>query len=842
MLSDKDIKKKYKPVFRSDPEKYYPTDVLRTEGFVRKICSTCEIPFWSVDINRQVCGDPACNGEEGFSFIGKSPAKEPLSYAETWKKFKKMFEGFGYTPIKRYPVVARWNPTMEYTNASIAAFQPYVVSGEIKPPAERLTIPQFCMRFNDIDNVGITGSHCTGFVMVGQLQFVPPERWNQNEAFRHMFEWNTKGLGLKKEHMTFHEDAWAGGGNLGCCMEFFSGNAELWNQVYMLYEQTPSGVKDLKMKVLDMGLGLERNAWFTQGTNTIYDAIMPETLSKILKIVNFDFDRELQRKFVPYGGMLNLDEVESINLAWEAVSKQVGYPVNEIKKHILPLAAVYSVAEHSRSLLFAMNDGALPSNVGGGYNLRILLRRMLGFLEQYKWNIDPRELLAWHAKELKPIFPELTENLDNIGKILDVEKAKFKTTRQKASHIIKRILEKEEEVSEDKLIQLYDSNGISPELLKEEAKKQGKKIHVPEGFYAMVAEKHGTSIRIAKAKETHYDLHDIPHTKPMYFDDWKKSQWVSKCVKVVDNYVILDQTYFYPTSGGQDHDLGSMNGQLVVTIIKQGPFILHLLDSTPAMKEGDVVNCGLNFDRRLQLTQHHTSTHIIGAAARELLGHHINQAGARKTVEKAHIDITHYESLSEQDIEAIEKRANEIVQESIPIVKGFEAREDAERKYGVTIYQGGVAPGKELRIVNITGLDVQACGGTHLDNTREAELIKILKTAKIQDGIVRLIFAAGKAAKQYLQQDADLLAECAALLGCEKNQVYGRAMELFTKWKKVKKLRKKGKDVEPGMLKLSSTDTVAKSETDILGMTLEALKTQAEHLVKTIKRFQSELK
>src|SRR3989338_6285807 len=120
MLPDKEIKQKYKPIFWKNPEKYYSTAVLKEEGFHIGICTKCKKPFWST-INRTVCGDPACSGE-GFAFIGKSPAQNTLSYVDVWKQFSKMFQKFGYTPVQRYPSVARWNPTMEYTNASIVGF------------------------------------------------------------------------------------------------------------------------------------------------------------------------------------------------------------------------------------------------------------------------------------------------------------------------------------------------------------------------------------------------------------------------------------------------------------------------------------------------------------------------------------------------------------------------------------------------------------------------------------------------------------------------------------------------------------------------------------------------
>lgn len=364
MLSDKELKKKYLPIFSKNPEKYYPIKVLKEEGFSRNKCSKCGTMFWGTDNSRTLCGDPACNPKESFGFIGKSPAKNKLEYQEVWHKFSKMFKGFGYTPIKRYPIVARWNPTMDFTNASIAAFQPYVVSGEASPPANSLVIPQFCFRTVDIDNVGITGAHHTVFNMIGQHQFVPQKEWDQDKAFRHIHSWLKEGLGLSNDDLTYHEDSWAGGGNFGCSMEFFSKGCELGNQVYMMYEQTETGVNDLKLKVLDMGAGMERIAWFTQGTNTIYDAVFPHVMKKILSSTSLKYDKKIIQNYVPHAGLLNIDEVGDIKKAWDEVAKKVGIDVKTLRNTVLPLAGAYSIAEHARSLLILLSDGALPSNTG----------------------------------------------------------------------------------------------------------------------------------------------------------------------------------------------------------------------------------------------------------------------------------------------------------------------------------------------------------------------------------------------------------------------------------------------------------------------------------------------
>ena len=818
MIPDKDIKKKYKPIFWKNPEKYYATDILKSEGFQRSICKNCKKPFWSTT-ERIVCGDSACSGE-GFDFIGDSPAGRKLSYVQVWEEFQRMFKKLGYTPIKRYPSVARWNPTMEYTNSSIAAFQPFVVSGEVKPPANPLVIPQFCLRFSDTDNVGITMSHHTGFVMIGQHMFVQPEEWDQNEVFRHMLKWNVEGLQLPKKDMTFHEDAWAGGGNLGPCMEMFSKGNELWNQVYMLYEQTPSGVKDLNIKVLDMGLGMERNAWFSQGCPTIYNAAFPNVITKLQHATGIKVDEKIVSRYVPNAGLLNNDETDDMNKAWKTVAKRVGVEAKELKKDILPLSHLYSLAEHIRSALIVLADGGLPSNVGGGYNLRMLIRRSQGFIDKNGWNVYLPDIAEWHAEYLKKMYPELRERLDEVHKILDVEKIKYDNTKQKTVRIVAKL----KNVNENDLLKLYDSQGISPDMI--------PGVQVPEDFYKRVAELHEQKQNIAATKkEEDVPVGDLPDTKALYFDSYKQSEFKAKVLKIVGDVVVLDQSIFYPTSGGQMHDVGTINDCNVSDVWKQGALILHRVENI-SFEEGDTVKGKIDSERRLQLAQHHTSTHLINAAAKIILGNHINQAGAFKNVDKARIDITHYESLSEEEVEKIEKEANRLVQQGIEIEKKFYPRTEAEQLFGVEIYQGGVAPGKMLRIVNIKGIDVEACGGTHLDNTKETEIIKIIKTSKIQDGIVRIVFVAGNAAKQEEKIESDTLMVLQGLLCCDnEKQIPGRAQELFSLWKKIVKKKKEAEKV------LTSTDEY---EGDILGETARILKTQPEHVVKTVKRFLDE--
>jgi alanyl-tRNA synthetase len=828
MGKDKDIKKEYKKKFSKEPEKHYATSVLKKEGFERKQCK-CGTWFWTAS-GSNTCGDPACTG--GFSFFEDRPSKKNLDYIQVWQEFAKLFKKQGYTPIPRYPVVARWRKDTDFVQASIYDFQPYVVSGEVKPPANPLVVPQFCVRFNDIDNVGITGAHYTGFVMIGQHAFMPPKDFTQEKYFKDIHLWLKKCLGLPNKEITFHEDAWAGGGNFGPCMEFFSRGLELGNQVYMQYEQTASGPKELKLKVLDMGMGHERNAWFTKGTSTSYETTFPTVCKKMHSLTGIKVDDALMKKFLPYSAFLNVDEVDNIEKAWAGVAKKVGEDVNELRKKVLPLAAMYSVAEHSRSLLFTLNDGALPSNVGGGYNLRVILRRALSFIDQYGWNVDLADVCEWHAAYLKKLFPELGEHLDEVNKILEIEKSKYNATKNKTAGIVKKIVEKK--VTNAQLLQLYDSQGISPEMVREEAAKLNKVIKIPENFYAQVAELHEKKEQeAATKKESTLDLDDVDETKALYFDDYAKVEFKAKVVKIIDKNVVLDKTYFYPTSGGQLHDIGFLNNQEVVDVFKQGNVIIHLLKDNVKFKVGEEVCGKVDIEWREQLAQHHTATHIINAAARRVLGHHVNQASAKKTKEKAQIDVTHYESLTDDEIKKIEVEANKIVKEGINIRSTFMPREKAEKSFGMEIYQGGVVPGKDLRIIEIPEVDVECCGGTHLDNTSKVGVIKIVKSTKVQDGIVRLVFTAGKAAKVVEAGTQNVLEDLCHLLDCNENQIPGRACELFTKWKKVVKKKKE----------IDSKDlcSIEVFEGDVLVKVCEVLKTQPEHVIKTVKRFKKEL-
>ncbi len=815
MQSEAEIKKQFRIRAQKEPEKYYPLEILKEEGFKRKKCPECNNFFWTFG-NRNVCGEPECS--TGYTFIGNSPAHEKMDFIQTWQKFSSLFKKFEYTPIDRYPVVARWRDDTDFVQASIYDFQPHCVSGEIDPPANPLVVPQFCLRFNDTDNVGITGRHYTGFVMIGQHAFESPKNYAPNDYLRHIYAWLVEGMKIPKEELQFHEDAWAGGGNMGPSIEFFSGGLEIGNQVYMQYDITSGTPRELDIKVLDMGMGQERPAWFTHGTNTSYEAVFPTVVKDLLKRTGIKPDDELINKFLPYSSILNVEESADIDKAWQNIATEVGEDESTLKEQVLSLAGIYSIGDHSRSLLLALSDGALPSNVGGGYNLRVLVRRAYDIISRYGWDVSLPRVCEVHAKYLKPQYPELMENLDEVADILDIEKKKYSETKKKSKRIVASL---KKDVSLDKLIELYDSRGISPEMLK----GAGLEIKIPADFYNRVSEMHEKRKQEAEAvkEKKEFDLNGIEKTEIMYYDDYSLIEFSGVVQKIFENkYVVLDETAFYPTSGGQMTDTGEMDGRAVTDVFKQGGVILHTVEN-PTFKEGDKVSCKIDLVRRTQLAQHHTATHIINGVAKELLGEHIWQAGAEKTIDKSRLDITHYAALTRKERQKIQERANEIVAQDIPVESEIYRRDVAEREFGFRLYQGGAVPGKELRVVKIGDLDVEACGGTHLKSTGEVEHIEITGSTKIQDGVVRIEYVAGKACVDYQCTVEDMWTD---MIGLAKKEGWEIKNEL---------------EFDKKMKELTTSAKIFSISVDQLPLTLDRFKNEIEEYGGEILRLKKSL-
>ncbi len=221
-------------------------------------------------------------------------------------------------------------------------------------------------------------------------------------------------------------------------------------------------------------------------------------------------------------------------------------------------------------------------------------------------------------------------------------------------------------------------------------------------------------------------------------------------------------------------------------------------------RTGSTLKGKIDWGRRIALARNHTATHLLVAAARKVLGDHIWQAGAQKGVEKSRIDLSHYQRISPEELNQIELLANQWVMENIPLQTQWMDRTDAERKYGFILYQGGVVPGTSIRVVQIPGVDVQACAGTHCDFTGQIGIIKVNRTERIQDGVERLEFSAGEAAVQSMQKNDALLKESATVFKVETNQLPQTSERFFTEWKafknEIKHLQKEVAKLKTGSL------------------------------------------
>ncbi|CAJ36284.1 alanine--tRNA ligase [Methanocella arvoryzae] len=827
-MDDKEIKKLMKPEFAKNYEKYYPVQTLTAMGYHRRVCKKCGRGFWT-QVERDFCDEAECSG--GYRFIGESLTRKKFEYKEAWDTYVKTFEQWGYVPLERYPTVCRWYEDLYFVAAGINDFQPYVVSGEIEPPARAVLEPQFCLRFNDIDNVGITGRHYTGFIMVGQHTFNTPEKhvYFKEEGIGQIQHFLTQGLGIPAHEIVFHEDVWAGGGNFGPSIEYFSRGLELGNQVYMQYEQTPDGgFKELRTKVIDMGAGLERWAWFSQGCPMSYDATFPKTMEFIYNKTGYRADPVFHAKFAKYAGILNVEEIEDVGSAWNDVAKSMEMDLGELKDMVYKIRAQYVLADHTRSLLVAIHDGALPSNVGGGYNLRNLLRRCWSLIDQYQWDIDLNDIFRSHIDEFGSWYTEL-KDYGSLFDIIDVERKRYEESRRKSKDIIKRMVKAKETLTADKLVELYDSQGISPELIKE-AKPD---VVIPEDFYARVQARHDAkATRKIEVNETQ----GLPKTEPMYYEKPREFKFEANVVKLLTpTKLVLDRTLFYPLGGGQAGDTGFVNGIKVKDVYKQDGVIIHVLES-PMPPDTTKVIGEVDEARRRILAAHHSATHIVNYAARKVLGDHVWQAGAEKTPEKARLDITHYESLTFQQLQEIERVANDLAMKQIPVVVREMSRTEAEMEYSMRIYQGGAVPGKILRIIVIDGYDVEACGGIHVDNTSKVGFIKMLSSERIQDGVVRLEFKSLDNAVSEIQHHESILREVSDLWGVGYDDIPKTAQRFFNEWKE---LGKKNKELQAELVQQTIAAALGKP-----GDTVDVVVTGADFgtLMKAVGSFKKEFK
>ncbi len=785
-MEKKEVEEIIKRKMNENPKELIPIDSLIELGLKRYKCKVCGKNFWSFT-EKDKCGDVDCIGE--YTFFNKNISSLKASYEEIWKDFSYFFKKTKHKEIKRYPVVARWRDDIYFVEAAIDDFAPYVIKGVAEPPANPLVIPQICLRFNDINNVGLSGRHLTSFIMAEEAAFNTKKKktYFDNEAIKYITNWILNGLKIKKEELTFIEDAWAGAGYAGSCLEYFAGGLELGNQVYMRYVINDNKLEEIPTKTIDMGAGLERWSWVVNNTPTIYEATFPRVIEFIKSKVGVNYDNEKIKKAYEYIGKMDFEKTR-IEDAIKAIAEETKTDEEEIKKLLSDMQAIYSIADHSRTLLVAIHDGALPSNVGGGYNLRNILRRALNFIQSKKWNLDINEVIEEHKKEFGNWFKELKNT--ETKSIINKEIERYNEFRERNEKLISSLLDRKE-IKEDEMLELYQSNGITIDDIKIAAEVNGKNISLPEKFYSDI-----NKAKKKKVEDRDYSFIDgIEKTKKLFYDE-KLKKAKAKIIKIVNpNKIILNQTIFYPEMGGQKSDRGKIDNSDVINVEIKDDIIIHYLKDITGLKENQEIEMEIDAERRELLRRHHTATHIINQACRRVLGDFVYQNGAEKDIDQAHLDITYFDKLTEEQVNQIERLANEVVSENMKITASIVPREKAESKYGMSIYQGGVVPNADIRIVKIDNYDVEACGGLHCNNTGEVGLIKIIKTERIQDGVVRVVFKAYKPALEYVENLDKLAKDLTALWGVSQEEIYATAKRFFSEAKYYKEAKEEA-DIE----------------------------------------------
>ncbi len=727
-----------------DPQDY-ELEFFKGNGFQRRQCRKCGKHFWTLG-DTDICGEAPC---VEYTFIGNPLFKERQTVHEMRESFLSFLERNGHTRVSRYPITARWRDDVFFTQASIYGFQPWVIQGVVEPPANPLAISQTCVRFNDLDNVGKTGSHLTMFEMMAHHVFNKKgkEIYFKDRTTELCHEFLTKVHGLDPKAVNYSEAWWEGGGNAGPCLEVLLGGVEVATLVFMCYSTANGQQRPLDMQVVDTGYGLERLTWISQGTTSAYEAVFDDVLVELKRMAGITLDGNVLAEYSKVAGSMKIENAADVRALRSDTAARLGMKAEDLMRQVKPAESMYIVCDHTRALTFMLSDGVVPSNVRQGYFARLLVRRALREMSQLGLKGKLSDIVALQVDYFAKDFPDVKENREEILKLVDVEQEKYKDTLVKGQAIVRRLetdaKSGRRDMSAEDLIELYDSHGLNPEVVAEFASGP---VKIPDDFYMQVAARH------SKSKEEHEDAptvelpKDLPATKLLFFKDPYKYKFRAKVLAVVGDLVVLDKTYFYAESGGQESDSGTMKDMKVVRADKLGNIVVHKVEGEMQAKQGKLITCTMDEDRRRRLQRHHTATHIINGAARKVLGNHIWQTGAHKAADVARLDITHYADLTPEETDRIERLANETALKGIKVQGTFMERNVAEKRYGFRLYQGGAVPGKDIRIVRIGDFDVEACGGIHCKSTLEVGAIKLLGSKRIQDGVVRLEFAAGMAA------------------------------------------------------------------------------------------------
>jgi len=433
-------------------EEEYRLEYFISHGLTRRICTKCGAAFWTRRPDQEICGDAPC---ETYTFIG-NPVFKRHSVDEMREAFLSFFERNNHTRIERYPVAARWRDDIYLTIASIADFQPWVTGGVVPPPANPLTISQPCIRLNDLDSVGRSGRHLTLFEMMAHHAF--------NSDFKEIY-WKDRtvelceqfitSIGGNLEQVTYKEHPWIGGGNAGPSLEVLIGGLEIATLVFMNLGRQKTdkpGVSldgtmyyPMKTWIVDTGYGLERFVWASRGSPTIYDAVFPEMVSKVMESAGLEhfLDNHEYTKILSlnakFAGVMDISGTNLYQLR-KKVAAAIDVPIEKLDRMITPIEKVYAIVDHTRCLAYMLGDCIVPSNVREGYLVRLVLRRTLRMMN----DLGIKENLADLIEQQMRIVGtnSFEQDILIVREIIDREVEKYATTLSRGTKIVQKLADR----------------------------------------------------------------------------------------------------------------------------------------------------------------------------------------------------------------------------------------------------------------------------------------------------------------------------------------------------------------------------------------------------------------
>ena len=714
---------------------------------------------------------------------------------ELREMFLSFFESKGHLRLPSFSLVPQNDKSILLINAGMTPMKPWF-KGEEEPPRRRVCTCQKCIRTGDIENVGKTARHGTYFEMLGNFSFgdyfkheaiawswefltevvgLEPDRLypsiylNDDEAFD---IWN-KEVGIPAERIFRfgkEDNFWEhGSGPCGPCSEIYYDRGpeygcgkpgctvgcdcdryiEIWNNVFSQFDNDGHGnYTELKQKNIDTGMGLERLACVCQNVDSLFD----------------------------------VDTVMNIT---HKVSQLTGAHYGETEKRDVSLRVI---TDHIRSATFMICDGILPSNEGRGYVLRRLLRRaarhgkLLGVNDPFLYQVVDTVI---HENEGQ--YPDLREKQTYITKVIRTEEENFGRTIDGGMKIFSDLLAEHKQKLEKifsgaDAFRLYDTFGFPIDLTMEMAADEGLSVD-ENAFQKLMKEQ---KERAREARKALGDLgwagvefgKDVPATEFVGYDH---SECDAKIVAIVadeelrdevaagaEAVVVLDQSPFYAEMGGQVADHGTITADGVVFTVadvqknKGGKFMHYGRLAQGVLHVGDTVHTAIDMERRKAIQRAHSTTHLLDAALKKVLGDHVHQAGSLVEPDRLRFDFTHFEAISPEELRQVEELVNDAILEGYPVVTEILPIEEAKKKGAVAMF--GEKYGETVRVVEMSDFSVEFCGGTHVDNTAKAGPFRIKSESSVASGVRRIEATCGKLSLKAMESSQGVLSRAAQFL------------------------------------------------------------------------------